>query len=369
MIVVVTCSLIALFLTFLNSINVLKKGMLLGFIIVTVLGAIHYNYGNDYENYYNYYKRFITEPFDLEKILSGEYFKEPGWFLLNYVFQYLGGFFTLVAVLNIIQNAIVYFFIKKYVEQKWWIFAVFTYLFTTSYYLLSFSMMRQMFVIAIFLGVWPFIQDRKWILALLGLFFCTFIHTSAYVLLPFAFWGFLPVKNSSFIGFVYLLILLILWFSGEALSSIFFSISNAEEFENYVSNYDISNNGMIIGLGFFIQLIPFFLSLYFLLNNNISGSANQKRLVALAAIHALIVPFGQIVPLVSRVGFYFGIYRIGSFPIIYKNIQRIPIRTFLIALDVLITLYDYFIFFNLETWIDHYSHFQTIFSALPEDIQ
>ena len=75
----------------------------------------------------------------------------------------------MVAVLNVIQNVIYYKFIKANVERTWWPIAVFIYLFSTSFYLLNFSMMRQGLVIAIFLWMWKYIKNRKWFIALLGL--------------------------------------------------------------------------------------------------------------------------------------------------------------------------------------------------------
>lgn len=362
--VVITISIIALFLTIAESTKILKNGMALGFGLVAILGAIHYDYGNDYMHYLEFYEEFVSLPFDLNSIISGEYFQEPGWFLINYAFKYLGGFFMMVAVLNILQNILIYKFIKKQVSRRWWPFAVFTYLFTTSYFLLSFSMMRQMLVIVIFLSLWPLISQRKWIKSFLILLVCSTIHSSALVLIPFAFWGYLPVKNSTIIGIIYAGFLILLWFYGEVMNSIFMSLIDFESFEHYVENYGDSDFTMKLGVGFVIQLIPFILSVYFLLKKRSGYSDNQKRLVALAAIHAIITPFGQIIPIVSRIGFYFGVYRIGSFPLIYENISTKLSRVGLIALNVLITLYDYFTFFTLETWVDKYSTFHTIFSVI-----
>ena len=107
---------------------------------------IHYDYGNDYMPYYNVYKQVTSYRFDLSGILAGDYFREPGWVLLCWFFKPIGGFFMMVAVLNLIENMLVYRTIKIYVEKKWWPLSVFIYLFSTSLYLLNFSMMRQKFI-------------------------------------------------------------------------------------------------------------------------------------------------------------------------------------------------------------------------------
>lgn len=364
MLVVIFISIIALLLTLSESLGLYKHGMKLCFILVATLGAIHYDYGNDYLVYLSFYESFVNKPFDFSRIISGEYFAEPGWVLLNYPFKYIGGFFTLVAFLNIIQNIIIYRFIRKYVAKSWYPLAVFTYLFTTSYYLLSFSMMRQMLVIVIFLGLWRFISQKKWVKALIILLLSTTIHSSAVILLPFAFWGYLPIKRSKLLGVLYALFLLVLWTFGDVLNDTFNLLSNIESLHHYSTTYGNSDATMKLGVGFYIQLIPFFLCIYFLLKNSINSNDSQKKMVALAAIHAIITPFGQIIPIVSRIGFYFGVYRFGSFPLIYGNLTNKVIRNVLLLLNVLITLYDYFLFFSLETWVDKYSEFHTIFSVI-----
>ena len=126
MYIVIFCSLIALLLTYLESRNQAKGGMKWGFVIVTILGMIHYDYGNDYMFYYDVYKQVTSYRFDLSGIL-GDYYREPGWALLCWLFKPIGGFFMMVAVLNLIQNMLVYRTINNYVEKKWWPLSVFIY--------------------------------------------------------------------------------------------------------------------------------------------------------------------------------------------------------------------------------------------------
>ena len=77
-----------------------------GFMLVTFIAMIHYNYGNDYESYYSAYNQVVSTPFNISAIMQGEVYREPGWALLCYLFEYLGGFFGMVAILNVIQNII-----------------------------------------------------------------------------------------------------------------------------------------------------------------------------------------------------------------------------------------------------------------------
>ncbi len=366
MYVVTICSLIALLLTYLESNGQLKNGMKLGFILVTFLGCVHYDFGNDYMSYYGVYQNAISYTFDYNYIMLGEVFRDPGWILLCWAFKPIGGFFMMVAVLNILQNWLIYRFIKREVNVVNHPFAVFIYLFSTSLYLMSFSMMRQMLVAVIFLGLWHYISNRKWWMPLFVLYLCSFIHSSAIVLLPFAFWGFVPIKNGKFLGLIYILILSVLWFSPNLLNQLFLSaVESRDEFGNYLSVYgNGKSQGLSLGLGFAIQLIPVVLSILYLLNSEKKSYLDKKKLVALAMISALITPFGAIIPIVTRISTYFNIYTIASYPLVYTALSNRPIRMLCLSLCVLIILYNYFIFFNNEVWSEKFSEFHTIFSVL-----
>ena len=365
MYLVIFCSLIALLLTYLESMDQLKGGMKWGFVIVTILGMIHYDYGNDYMSYYDVYKQVTSYSFDLPGILAGDYFREPGWTLLCWFFKPIGGFFMMVAVLNLVQNIIVYDFIKKNVNKRWWTVAVFVYLFATSFYLMSFSMMRQLFALIVFLGMWKYIEDRKWWIPLVVFWLLSFIHSSAIILIPFAFWGFLPVNKGKVVGISYAVLLLFLWFSQNFLNDIFsYALTLDDDFAQYADTYGNDNNVLKIGMGFVVNMIPFVLSILFLLDKKQNYSKSHKLMVSLAAISYLITPFAQIIPLTGRLGMYFSIYTIGSIPLIYSNIRKKEIRVVLLSLCLFMFFYDYIIFFSNPVWVDKYTNFHTIFEVL-----
>lgn len=365
MITVISCSVIALFLTYLESRGQMRNGMKLGFMLLTILGAIHYDYGNDYMPYYELANQVTNQSFNLSEILSKDVFRDPGWVLLCLLFKPIGGFFMMVAVLNVIQNIIVYKFIKENVAQKWWTFAVFVYLFATSFYLMSFSMMRQMFVMIVFLGMWKYIIQRKWWIPLVVLYLCSFIHGSAKVLIPFAFWGFVPMKNAKYVGIGYGVLLVVLWFFKNTLNDLFlFTMTLNDGFSEYADTYGNDDTGLKLGLGFIINMIPFVLSLIFLMSKKNNYPSQAKSLVALCAISFLITPFGQIIRLISRIGVYFGIFSIAALPYIYDNIKNKTCRSVLLSLYILITLYDYYLFFTDSVYSEEYSTFHTIFQQI-----
>lgn len=365
MYVVAFFSIIALLLTYLESKGLLKGGMKWGFILMTFLGAIHYDYGNDYMPYYELANQATNYSFDLEKILAGDYYQDSGWIILCFLFKPLGGFFVMVAVLNIIQNGIVYKFIKNNVELKWWPFAIFIYLYVTSFYLMSFSMMRQMFVVIVFLGMWKYIIQRKWWIPLIVLYLCTSIHGSSMVLLPLAFWGFVPMNNAKYVGIGYAVLLVIMWLFQDMLNNIFqFAMTLDDGFSEYANRYGNDDIGLKLGLGFIINMIPFALSVIFLLSKKENYSFQTKSLVALGAISFLITPFGQIIRLVSRLGSYFGIFSLASLPLIYGNVKNKRVRLVLMSIYIFVTLFDYYLFFTDSVFSKAYTSFHTIFSRL-----
>ena len=57
MFVVTLVNILALFLTILDSKRILKKGLKYGFILVSIIAAIRYDYGNDYMSYLHDFNR------------------------------------------------------------------------------------------------------------------------------------------------------------------------------------------------------------------------------------------------------------------------------------------------------------------------
>lgn len=363
MIVVAICSLLALLFTYLESRGRLRGGMKMGFVLVTVLGVIHYDYGNDYMAYYDIYRSIVGEPFNWANVLSGNTYKEPGWALINYMFQPIGGFFVMVAVLNIIQNVIYYKFIRNNVESSWWPMAVFIYLFSTSFYLLNFSMMRQGLAVAIFIGLWDYIKRKKWFYALCGLLCACSIHSSALILLPFAFWGYFSFRNGKLTALLFLILFIALWSSQDLLNEIFSSVLFVEEIQQYANSYGKREIEVSYGLGFIIGLIPLCISMYYFLFNR--GTDKLKRsIVALASIGYLVVPFTQIIPLVDRFAIYFNAFGISSICVAYSSIRSKKLRYILLSIYILIMIYDYWRFFNVGVYSAHYLEFKSLFALL-----
>ena len=283
--------------------------------------------------------------------------------LLCYAFIPIGGFFTLVAALNIIQNVIIYRFIRTEIRKEWWPIATFIYLFDTSFYLMNFSMMRQGFVICVFLGLWALIKDRRWLISLIVLFMCSLVHGSSKVLIPFAFIGFLPNFSGKKFALFFIFLLLLLWTNISFLEGFFNKLFALEDFEEYVRYQEEDAGDYNLGLGLVIQLIPLFVSLFYLFTNP-DDKFQNKLLVLIALLSFVVTPFTRIVPGVGRVSLYFSIYSFAAIPIVYSSIKNINIRRILLMLYIVVESYDYWIFFSNPVFVKSYSTFHTIFNVL-----
>lgn len=362
MIIVIFCSIICLWFTYLDVCGSKRNGMLWGFIIITLLGCIHYDYGNDYMSYYSVSQQVASLPFNFQQIMDGDVYREPGWALICYLFKPIGGFFVMVSVLNIIQNYCVYTFIKDSVAKQWWTLSVFNYLFITSFYLMNFSMMRQGFVVCVFLGLWTLIKKKKWIIPLIVLIACSFVHSSSKILIPFAFIGFLPSFKGKVYCIFYSSLLLFLWIGSTYVSSLMNYVMTMDDMAEY-ERYSSDTTSFNVGLGIIIQLLPLFVALWYYIKDEHKNDT-QLQLVSIACLSFAITPFTLIMPAVGRLAIYFNIYSLGAMPITYSAIRSKNVRAVLLGLFIIVTTYDYIIFFSNPVFTKSYSEFNTIFSVL-----
>lgn len=365
MYIVIVASIVAWCLTYLDSKNLMRGGMLCGFILLAFLGAIHYNYGSDYMGYYDIYRDINEYSFDLGLIFSGEVFKEPGWAIICYLFKPIGGFFTMVAVLNFLQNAIIYCMIKTEVERVWWPFALSIYLFNNAFYLLSFSMMRQELVMCIFLAIWPMIKGRKVLWSLLILFLCVLIHTSAIILLPFVFLGYLPVRNRKVIVSVFIILFFCIWWQRHLINDMMGLMSAIDNIAKYEKVYADSGESLSFGLGYLLNLIPLVLSMSYILQKH--KDDNITRLVILSSVGYLLAPLSSVIPMISRLSYYFATYSIITTHRLYSELKNEYLKFGLLMIYIYMMFVGYSGFFSSPIYGEFYDTFYTIFPIIFED--
>lgn len=363
MIVVIICSFIAILLTFLESKDVLKRGMLYGFILVTLLGCIHYKYGNDYDEYMTWFKMYSHQKLSLDNILN-DYNWDPGWVVLNHVFDRFG-FFALVAFINIVLNIIYFCIIKNNVEKEWRPFAVSIYLLSTSLYLLNFSMMRQGMAVALFFAAWPFIRKGRLIPSLLTILIAASFHKSALLLLPFALLGKAKLRNASPIAILMLALLLSLYFSTTLAPEIFISVSSFEYFfANDQVDYYMTSQLLerTYSLGFVLNLLPFIIGIILMIKK--VKYPDDNILIILCLMSFIVAPFGNVLTMLLRFSYYFVAYQVIGIPRMYSMITRPKLRVAAIGIYCVMLLYGYLVFFSDPVWEKSYSEFHTIFEVI-----
>lgn len=363
MLTILLISIIALFLTILDSLKLLEKGLLYAFILTTVIAAIRYDYGNDYMPYYDDYLRYNN--YYIQDIINGYVeFKEPGWSIFCILFSIFGqyGFFAMVAVISILCNWIYYRFIIENVQRRYYWLALFIYLFTFDMYVLQMSMIRQGIAISLFVYSYHFIKRRKLLIPILLCVLAYTFHRSSIIYFPFIL---LSLFKWDIYGKSFSWILLgafVIFFIGNSITErLFGNLLTLEEMSIY-ERYTLAE-GNKIGVRRILEFIPFFVSLYYLAQKN-TDKKGQKYMVMLSTIATILYPFTMIAHMALRLTYYFSIYYIATIPITYFNIKDKVLRYGLLSIFMLITLYLYYTTYKSPVYVDAFSKYQTIFSVL-----
>ena len=362
MFVVISTSFTAILLAFLSRYKQFKNGLGWGFVIVTFIACIHYNYGNDYENYYLLWREIRGMPF--QHLFNHGIKAESGWILLNWIMRFDGGFYCLVAILSVIQNYIYYLLIKEYVPRDWYWLAMLLYLCDTSLYLLNFSLLRQGFVVALFIGSFLLINKKKYIFSVIIILLTPFIHKSAYICLPFLLIPLLSVKWIKLYISIIIALTIVMFFFNETIATVYDAVMSIENFERY-QNYEDRLESDSLGLGFLLGIIPYFYMVYYLMKQGKQLTKDVQILLIISYLSLLVVPFKLFTQsIVSRIGIYFSVFLIASVPWMYSNIKGKYIRAGVTMIIVYLTMYSYFRFFSGDTYGEYYSKFHSIFELI-----
>lgn len=371
MAVVVTTSLISLLFVFFSRYEKRIPWIKLAFFIIVFVACIHYNYGNDYKGYYWNWE-FISKN-SLKTLLSVSRFNfhnyakpEIGWIVLNRIFRFRNGFYYMVAVLNIIEGAIYYRFIKKFVPQKLFFWSFFLYVFTYKYYLLNFSMMRQGFAMTLVLLSFMYFCDKKYIKMTLVLAISISIHSASIVLIPvFVLCKFEQKIKLRTFSLIILIVTALIFLASSLSSRIFDYLISLPFFSDYKTFYagNVSENS--IGLGFLLLTIPYMVMIYHMMFNSKDITIEYRYLIILSYVAFLTKPFEFLgAALVTRIGYYFSIFDIAIVPILYAKIKRPIIRLILFFSLIVITVFTYIGFYKDPTYQEYFAEFHTIFELL-----
>lgn len=351
---VLSLNIFVVFIAYLAKYKQFKYGLELSFIAITSFLVIRYDYGNDYISYLNMFKS-INEFLSIDLSTDSKDL-EFGWVILNRLFSDFG-FFALVGFLTIFQHIVYYFLIKKNVPKEMYWFAVFIYVFSPGFMLTQASMMRQALSISLFIISINFLLKKQYLRYLLIILFASFFHRSALFLLPLVVFCFVNFRLNKFAISLTLLLFGSLFFFKTWYEDILNLIINTsfEKYEVYLGD----TVTMGAGLGFIFLVILFLLILF----NEKKQSKDISLFFKLSILGFLFIPLGFIVQLIGRVGMYFSIVNIIVFPYLILNISKPIIKYGLLILILLITFWDFYLFFNSPIWKEKFGTYQTIFSA------
>lgn len=347
-------ALVAVFLAFLSR-NEKKHSylLLLAFVVLTTFLSLGYYWGNDvgrYEERFEYYNNSGIALFDFSQygLLA---LKEMGYVFINILCRPLG-FWGMRALLFVVENAIIFYFIVKHVDRKWYWLAVFVYVYNPNFWVLSSSMMRQWLAICIIVLSVDFLLRRKYLTFSLLVVLASTIHVSSFVcmvFLPIAMFNKGTSRNSIATFFVVLLSYYIL--------SPFF-ISYLADFlteEDFYMGYT-SRQGSVG-----IAAVGHMLIYIYLFYVSVRTKQNDILLNRIVLLYGFVLPLLSFGELSARIGFYFTIFTIAVYPMFMNNKAGNPLlKRTVVFVACAYLLYLYYIFFNGQTYHEAYWNYRML---------
>lgn len=352
MYIVILINILAILFAFLESIKILKNGLLLSFFVLFIFLALRYDYGNDYWMYQTGFD--IINGSQYLDIFSESIHFEPGWVILCILFKPFG-FFVMIAFLSFLYCYVLYVLIRDYVPVKLYWFAIFILVFTPGNFLVHLSTMRQTLVIVIFIYSLRFIFKRQLLLYCAFILLATTFHSSAFILLPVYFIQYIPFRINKWSGGVLITLYILLFLIGQQLRPLI-NLIIISFHEGYLIYDDdgIINSGLGLVLNSFLFLL--------ILINDKYYENKQSFLFKLAIVSCMIAPFGVIIMLIGRIQMYFSVILIVVYPLVYDSIKPKFLKMTFLAILVVFSLFAFFEFFKSPIWIDKFEKYQTIFS-------
>lgn len=359
MFVIVSVSIIAIILAYLGYKIQLPWGFEFAFFLITVVAAIHYNYGNDYPTYEYIFFAINHYEFDWSLLLNNFYYKDPGWAFLCLVFKPLG-FYWMVAFLYCFENICYYLFIKVCLPVKLQWVGLSLYLLNVNLYVLNMSMMRQslseaIIVIAISLLV---LNKKNVLVSVFLVALSTTIHASSI----FAYLFIIPfLLSRKFIKWYVLALILIFtlcMISRDIVNSFFYVASELDEVNEMVSYYKNSDQENSFGFGFLLRMIPYVV-VSIILCNGMELTSKERYLGSVMMIGIFTIALSAVIPLASRLTYFVEAVSTCGIPLYFDKI-KLPYKWAAWCGYLLFLFVTYIVFFNSSVWIDAYSNFQSI---------
>lgn len=353
MLAVIILGILAVSFAWLAKYRNVAFGLNISFTLIFIFLALRYNFGNDYKGYLDIFIEINKyKSFDLfDKSIHAE----PGWILLCKLFKPFG-FFAMTAILSLLHCFIYYSFIKKFVPIRYYWLAVFLYIFNSGFLLVQASAMRQSVAIEVFIFSLSYLYKKDAIRYFLCVGIAWLFHSSAVILLPIYLLTYINGKINKggiiILASIFIATFIFIGSIGPYLN----------QFVNiYFNQYEGYKEAVVLGsgLGLLFIFIPFFLTL----NYERFQSRETALIFKLVIISFIFIPLGFIIQLIGRMGMYFMPATLIVYPVIQMNLKTAIYKYLFLGSLALITLYEFFMFFQSDVWRDAFGNYQTIFSA------
>lgn len=330
------------------------------FFLIFLFLALRYDYGNDYQNYLQVFLDIQRHSSSIDYSTnysgaSGDFSFEPGWIFIYILFLPLG-FFSLVAVLSAFNCFVYYSFFKKYVPPRHYWFAVFLYVFNPYSMLVNSSAMRQSLAISIFLFSIDYLYKKEIFRYFLCAAIASSIHSSAYILFPIYLLGLFNWTNNRILATGIFILYIFMYASIQ-----YFIPTLTTLISNIYENYKVFEGGSKLGTG--LGPVYYSILLALILFYELFQNKEASLLFKIAILGLMVKPFASAIMMLERMGFYFIPALICTLSIIILNIKNHFLKNILLSSIIFITLYDFYQFFQSDTWKLAFGSYKTIFSS------
>lgn len=351
-------SIIAIFLAFLARYERMRYALPLAFGVITAFLSLGYEWGNDVATYFSWFEGYNQYSlFDSQSYEGHDLKSEFGWVLINQLCAPIG-FYGMRAVLFAFENLVIYMLIKRVVSKEYYWFAVFIYTMNPNFMVLSSSMMRQWLAMCLVVLGFLYLEKRKWVTYIALVLVAFSIHKSSLICLPLVL---LPrwMDNIRISSLSLLIPILLIYYllSGLVVDYVAGWLLATDIYTSY-SDVDTYSSG--VG---FLSIVQLVIIIYMFVN--IQQIEKHKRIyIAVLIAFSLILPLYNYSGLASRLSFYFVVFTIAAYPLFLNQSKANNIVKYsFIAVIIVITIYNNFMFFADPTWLLYFGKYTTLIEA------
>ena len=271
-----------------------------------IVAAFRYGVGNDYFSYADYFSNSLHIQY-----------MEYGF---DFLIKIIRNFTTNYVALFVVCSFIFFYFIFKAIYEQSVNPTLSIFLFVCApYYFEFFSGMRQMMAVAIFLYSIKYIKQRKLLRYLIFNLIGASFHSSSFVFIPI-YW----LYNIRITPKMFFTLFLAILISRPMLKNILYEVIYMTNYASYIGGqFDNDHFGIVT------FIIPLFIFLFAMMFYNSNKEKKDELEVKeyqlycnLMFIQLLIASIQDLVPLITRLGWGFGISQIILIPLTISKIKK-----------------------------------------------